>query len=180
MSTQILKLNAAGMPVAWLNFEAAATTIAKDLVLWSMGGFTETLHGGYRHDGSRSSIELPAILAVKGRVKEKSVPRISNHLLFARDGNLCMYCGVKFHRSELSRDHVIPRSKGGPDVWTNCVTACRRCNQFKDDRTPQEAGLELLAVPYAPTLNEWFALSNRHVLTDQMDYLRSGFKHLSA
>jgi len=180
MNTQILKLNKAGTPTEWINFEGAATLVAKGLVTWSMGTIASTFRGGYQRDGSRSTVEIPTILAVDGKISTKTVPRVTNALLFARDGYLCLYCGQHFRRTELSRDHIQPRSRGGADTWQNCVTACRRCNHAKDNRTPEEAGMALLAVPYAPNLNEWFALSNRSVLADQMDYLRSGFKHLNA
>lgn len=181
MNTQILKLNKAGNPAAWIDFETAAITIAKGLVLWSMGDPESVLRGGtQRTTGQRSTLEIPPIIAVQGRVKEKTVPKISNRLLFARDDMTCMYCGFEFLARELSRDHVIPRSKNGPDCWENCVASCRRCNHKKADRTPEEAGLELLAVPFAPNLNEWFYLSNRNVLADQMDYLKSGFKNVIA
>jgi len=180
MNTQVLKLNKAGLPTEWINFEAAATIVAKGQVTWSMGSIASVLRGGYRRDGQRSVIEVPTIIAVEGKITAQTVPRIHNASLFARDGFICMYCGLSFRRGELSRDHVFPRSRGGADSWENCVTACKRCNHAKDDRTPEEAGMTLLAVPYAPNLNEWFALSNRSVLADQMDYLRSGFKHLDA
>jgi len=56
-------------------------------------------------------------------------------------------------------------------VWENCVTACRVCNQHKDDRTPDEAGMKLLAVPYIPNLAQYLILSNRKILADQMEFL---------
>jgi len=180
MNALILKLNKAGTPSQWLDYESAATTLTKGQVLWSMGTIAGTLHGGRRNDGTRSVLDLPTIIAVEGRVKEKKVPGISNSLLFSRDQFLCLYCGKRFRRADLSCDHVMPRSRGGGNTWENCVTSCKRCNHAKNDRTPEEAGMELLAVPYAPTLNEYFALSNRKVLADQMDYLRSGFKNLAA
>lgn len=180
MSALILKLNKAGSPSQWVDFQSAATTIAKGMVVWSMGTLADTLRGGHNKNGDRSFLDLPSIIAVEGKIKDKKVPGISNSLLFARDQNLCLYCGNKFRRIDLSRDHVMPRSRGGPNTWQNCVTSCKRCNHAKNDRTPEEAGMELLAIPYAPTLNEWFALSNRKVLADQMDYLRSGFKNLEA
>lgn len=181
MNSLILKLNKAGHPVAWISYEQAAIATAKNLVLWSMGDRAKMLRGGtQRITGMRSFMDLPSIIAVKGSVKDKAVPRISNRLLFARDENTCLYCGNQFNSSELTRDHVIPVSKGGPDNWTNCVTSCRRDNHNKADRTPEEAGMELLAIPYEPNRNEYFALSNRKILADQMDYLRSGFKNLVA
>lgn len=179
MNTQILKLNKAGQPVAWVNYESAATSLSKGLVLWTMGTAESVLRGGIqRATGERSAISIPPIIAVQGRVKEKAVPRISNRLLFSRDQMTCLYCGIRFMARELSRDHIIPRSHNGADCWENCVTACKRCNHHKADRTPEQAGMELLAVPFAPTLNEYFYLANKNVLADQMEYLKGGFKNV--
>ena len=178
MQARILKLNKAGSPQAWIDYEEAALVSSKGLVLWTMGDKASVLHGGYRQDGARSRIDIPAIIAVEGRVKERSVPRITNALLFSRDDCLCMYCGKQFSRCDLSRDHVMPRSRGGADICENCVTACKRCNHYKNDRAPEEADMKLLAVPFAPNLYEWFYLSNRKVLADQMEYLRTRFKNV--
>ena len=178
MQTQILKLNKAGSPQAWIDIETAATVKAKGQVLWEMGSLAQTLRGGYQKSGERSVLDLPTIIAVNGKVTEKNVPRISNPLLFSRDSFLCLYCGDKFRVRDLSRDHIVPRSKGGKDSWENCVTCCRRCNHFKNDRTPEEAGMELLAVPFAPNLYEYFYLENRNVLEDQMEFLKTRFKNV--
>jgi len=178
MQAKILKLNKAGMPQAWIDFEQAAVITSKGLVLWTMGDMASILRGGYRKDGARTSMAIPAIIAVEGQVKERTVPRITNALLFSRDDNICLYCGEQFYRGDLSRDHVMPSSRGGPDVWENCVTACKRCNHRKNDRTPEEANMKLLAVPFAPNLYEWFYLSNRKVRSDQMDFLKSQFKNV--
>ncbi len=76
--------------------------------------------------------------------------KFSRRNVFDRDKNQCQYCGKKFHKDFLSMDHVIPRSRGGPSSFTNIVTACKPCNAFKDDRTPDEAGMVLLKKPVAP------------------------------
>jgi 5-methylcytosine-specific restriction endonuclease McrA len=80
----------------------------------------------------------------------------------------------------LTRDHVVPASRGGSSAWENCVTACRHCNQRKDDRTPEEAGMKLLAVPYTPNLAEYLILSNRRILADQMEFLLSFARKIAA
>jgi 5-methylcytosine-specific restriction endonuclease McrA len=64
--------------------------------------------------------------------------------IYLRDNHTCQYCSRKFHGSELTLDHVLPRSRGGRNTWENLVTACKKCNQAKDDRTPDEAGMKLL------------------------------------
>ena len=74
----------------------------------------------------------------------------------------------------MTRDHVQPVSRGGRDVWENVVSACRRCNHRKDDRTLAEAeriGMRLLAVPYRPNRAEGLILENRRILADQMAFL---------
>ena len=179
MNAQILKLDKAGNPSKWIDRQAAATFMAKGLVLWSMGEDAALLRGGIqRVSGSRSIMNIPPVIAIQGHLHEKAVPRMTNRLLFARDRMTCLYCGNVFSRDGLSCDHVIPDSRGGDTSWENCVTACKRCNHHKADKTPEEAGMELLAVPFAPNLYEWFYLANRHVLADQMDYLKSGFKNV--
>ena len=89
----------------------------------------------------------------------------SNHNLFDRDGRRCLYCGrteadVRRAGLRLTRDHVVPLSRGGRDEWRNVVTACEPCNNSKADRTPDEAGLRLLAEPRTPTA--WDLVLARH------------------
>ena len=86
--------------------------------------------------------------------------RFTNSSLYARDGYRCSYCGEKFTKADLTKDHVIPRAhfrKGQvkesvrETCWANIVTACRPCNAKKGPRTPDEAGMELLRRPFEPT-----------------------------
>jgi hypothetical protein len=100
---------------------------------------------------------------------------LNNRALFKRDAHLCLYCGEQFRTSELSRDHVQPLSRGGKDIWQNVVTACRRCNHRKGGNTPEESGLQLLAVPFVPTHAEYIYLSGRRILADQMEFLLAHF-----
>jgi 5-methylcytosine-specific restriction endonuclease McrA len=69
--------------------------------------------------------------------------------IYHRDGNACQYCGKKFPTSELSLDHVVPRSRGGGDTWENLVCACTGCNSRKADKTPAEARMKLIREPRA-------------------------------
>ncbi len=84
-----------------------------------------------------------------------------------------------FSYSLLSRDHVTPFSRGGQDTWSNVVSACRRCNNAKASRTPEQAGMQLLAVPFTPTYAEYIFLKGRRVLADQMEYLIAHFPRSS-
>src|SRR5919198_1200302 len=100
--------------------------------------------------------------------------------LFKRDAYLCMYCGMRFASRDLSRDHIRPFSQGGVDIWTNVVTACRRCNNQKASRTPEQAKMQLIAVPFTPTYAEYIFLKGRRVLADQMEYLLAHFPRSSS
>lgn len=70
--------------------------------------------------------------------------------IFARDKNICQYCGKRFPTSELSLDHVVPRTQGGKSKWRNIVCACTDCNKHKGGRRPAEAGMKLIRKPVQP------------------------------
>jgi 5-methylcytosine-specific restriction endonuclease McrA len=80
----------------------------------------------------------------------KQTVRFNRRNIFARDGNRCQYCGKRFPTTELSLDHVVPRSRGGDTTWENIVCACVRCNVKKGGRTPQEANMKLVRLPHKP------------------------------
>jgi len=82
--------------------------------------------------------------------------------IYARDRNRCQYCGRKFPTTELSLDHVIPKSKGGRTTWTNIVCACTTCNNIKAGRTPREASMKLVCLPGRPPRNPVIQLKIRH------------------
>ena len=103
-------------------------------------------------------LEYPTPVVIR-LVRYVHVPRrfrrqVTNTFLFARDGYRCQYCGR--HRSDLgyreslTRDHVVPISRGGGNGWRNVVTACSRCNLTKGDRLPEECGWELVRPPREP------------------------------
>jgi hypothetical protein len=172
----ILQLDAAGNPSRWINYEQAAFYYAKELVAWSMGRDGMRIFGGTNRQGNRSFLDLNTIIAIRGELGDKQIfriPSLTNRALFRRDQNICAYCGEEFAPSSLSRDHVMPRSAKGKDIWTNVVTACCSCNKRKDARTPEEAHMKLLYVPYAPNRSEYLILMNRTILADQMDFLRA-------
>ncbi|MEM1170839.1 MAG: HNH endonuclease [Cyanobacteria bacterium P01_H01_bin.35] len=75
------------------------------------------------------------------------VPPVNRKEVLKRDHHRCQYCGST---KRLTLDHVIPRSKGGKHTWDNVVTACDKCNAFKGNRTPAEAGMKLLHQPKTP------------------------------
>jgi 5-methylcytosine-specific restriction endonuclease McrA len=79
--------------------------------------------------------------------------RLNRRNLFARDGHSCQYCGQSLPPSQLSLDHVVPRSKGGGTTWENVVASCVKCNTKKGGRTPKEARMNLRTEPRKPTHN---------------------------
>ena len=74
--------------------------------------------------------------------------RLTRREIFRRDGYTCQYCGQK--SNSLTMDHVVPRHRGGLHSWENLVSACPSCNRRKGGRTPEEARMQLLHVPYEP------------------------------
>jgi len=76
--------------------------------------------------------------------------KLNRRNIYARDQNRCQYCGKKYPTSELSLDHVVPRSLGGGASWDNLVCACMKCNVKKGGQTPKQAGMKLIAKPVKP------------------------------
>lgn len=178
----VLALDVGGIPRQWLNFEQAIMYHAKGQVAWTLGDTVAKFRGGLQNDGTESYLESPSIIAIKGGdgFNPAKFGRVvlTNKTLFARDKHVCAYCGNHFTSNTLSRDHIVPVSRGGANVWMNVVTACKKCNSVKSDKTLKEARLELLYVPYEPNHYEHMILLNRNILADQMDYLKSGIpKH---
>jgi hypothetical protein len=172
----ILELDTAGSPRGWLAVEEAITCHARGQVAWSIGDTVRTFHGGLsRLTGFRSQLSTASIIATRGLPamarSARREPALLNAALFARDRHVCAYCGGRFRERELSRDHVVPLSRGGADRWMNVVTACRACNSRKDNRSPEAAHMPLLYLPYVPTRHEHLILQNRRILADQMEYL---------
>lgn len=179
MSLRILRINTAGAPVEWLSWQQAVCLQARELVNWSYGEEVFRIRGGYsRITGEQTVVTLNSIIACKGKVygKQRKEPPLTNRALFRRDQNMCLYCGNYFDNIALSRDHLVPLSRGGEDAWTNVVTACKRCNARKGNRLPDETNMELLALPYRPNHAEYLALSHSgRILGDQMAFLRKQF-----
>jgi hypothetical protein len=98
-------------------------------------------------------IRVPRVilLLTYDRIPKRQV-RFNRFNVYARDRNICQYCGRRCPRVELNLDHVIPRSQGGTSVWENIVCSCHACNRLKGGRTPKEAGMKLLRPPRRP---EW-------------------------
>lgn len=186
LSQQVLRTDAAGMPIDWISYQEAVRCYYAGQVLYSCGSPLYTVHGGISAmTGKQSILEINSIIATEGDPQSKwhhranYTPPLSNKTLFSRDDFICMYCGNDFHKNDLSRDHVTPISQSGEDTWNNVVTACKRCNNYKAGRTPEQAGMQLLAVPFTPTHAEYVYLRGRRVLNDQMEFLKAHFPRRS-
>lgn len=182
----VLRADVAGMPLEWIDYREAARLYHQRQVAYICGSPLYRLQGGYNAaTGRRTVLEVSSIIATvghtgnPGNTRHDYVPPLNNQTLFRRDGHLCMYCAQRFAAAELSRDHVRPLSQGGRDSWTNVVTACRRCNNHKAWRTPEQAKMQLVAVPFTPTYAEYIFLKGRRVLADQMQYLLAHFPRSS-
>lgn len=153
-----------------LNADYTALTIVdwKKALIWSIK---------YDNDASTRGVEIidfyknDYIMGVNGKkfplpavIKTKRYYRLSNHKvnfsrknLFIRDNHSCQYCGMQKDLSQLTYDHVIPKSLwkhkyvASPTSWTNIVTACIECNRKKGNKTPAQANMPLQNLPVAPT-----------------------------
>lgn len=172
---KILRLDSSGNPINWITKNDAVTLYCQNQVLWEIGERSIRISGGINRQGRLSVVDMAPVIASTGIQRVLTNPFLDNDLLFRRDNFMCMYCGQTFHRGFLSRAHIHPASRGGPDTWMNTVTACKRCNNAKSDRTPEEAGMPLLAIPFTPNLYEFMYLSSTRILSDQMAYLKSRF-----
>ncbi len=172
---KVLKLSAQGLPQSWISLEQAVLHYAADEVRWEVGAQVALFRGGHNAmTGLQSQIAISSIIGTKGVPNINPFdlkPGLTNSKLFARDRNVCAYCGDEFHEEDLTREHIIPFAQSGRDHWMNVVTACSCCNHRKSSRTPEQARMPLLYTPYVPSLWEDFILRNRRILVDQMEFL---------
>ena len=96
-------------------------------------------------------MQLPSVVSLKTYVKPAKYPAFTRFNLFLRDRFSCQYCGAK---SELTFDHVVPRSRGGLTTWDNVVAACSPCNLLKANRLPHEINMLPHMTPVRPTVHE--------------------------
>jgi 5-methylcytosine-specific restriction endonuclease McrA len=104
---------------------------------------------GHRLNSVTRSFDMPSVIRLNRYVNApyKGV-NLTRQNIFKRDNSECQYCGI---RRDLTLDHVIPSSRGGQHSWINLVTACKKCNARKGDRTPDEAEMPLRRKPYKPS-----------------------------
>jgi len=179
----ILRLDANGTPMKWILWQEAICLHARERIVWTAGENKFILHGGHsRLSGAQTTVELNSIIAVRGENKhafKNRIPPLNNRELFRRDQHICLYCGKHTTDKKLTRDHIVPVAQGGKDSWSNVITACKKCNTRKGCRTPDQAHMPLLAVPFIPNMAEYLVLRNRRILSDQMDFLKTQFNLLT-
>ncbi|MFM1989470.1 MAG: hypothetical protein RJA99_2427 [Pseudomonadota bacterium] len=176
MNTLLLAVDSTGYPSRWLTWQDAIAQDVLGKVAYGFGDYEFTFRGGTnRITGRESSITLKSILVLKGRSPEnnrRSTVGLTNVALFRRDQYMCAYCGKVSYKG-LTRDHIVPLSRGGRDSWLNCCACCLGCNLRKGAHTLEELGWELLYVPYVPSHQEGLILENRQILADQMELLKA-------
>ena len=140
---RVLVLNATYEPINVCTVRRAAV-----LLLKQKAELVE--HGAWRLRSEHTQMPRPVVIRLVSYVR---VPRdthrrkITRRAVFARDGWTCQYCGA---RSNLTVDHVIPRSKGGSSEWDNIVASCAPCNRRKGDLLPAQANMVPRRAPRAP------------------------------
>lgn len=174
----VLQLDINGTPQAWLSVQEAALHYATDAVAWFDGDTPlATLRGGFNVAAGRQSlIEIHPIIALRGaaRINLFDVePSFNRDKLVKRDRFCCAYCGETFHDRDLTVEHILPQSRGGRDGWMNCVSSCSPCNLRKGARTPEEARMPLVYLPYRPSRFEDFLLEGRRIRADVHEWLAS-------
>ncbi len=101
---------------------------------------------------------IPSVVSLRSYVAQDRSPAFTRFNLFLRDAFACQYCGSA---SDLTFDHVVPRSRGGRTTWENIVTACAPCNLSKGGRTPKEAAMHPRRSPRRPDMHQLQALGRR-------------------
>lgn len=176
MQPQVLQLDMQGTPQAWISVEHAASHYACESVVWYDGESPlATLRGGFNvARGVQSVLDIHPIIAVRGVPKLNLfdvTPSFSKAKLIKRDRHTCAYCGQVFAERDLQCEHILPLSRGGAWSWTNLVAACGACNGRKAARTPEEARMPLLFLPYTPSRFEDFLLVGRNIRADVHEWL---------
>lgn len=170
----VLVLNRAWQPVAVFDVATAITTVMRDMgqVVDPETGQTFGFEAWVKSDPPgvariptpSGGVPAPEII-VLSQYSQVPARRLSfsRQGLHRRDGGRCQYCGASAAREALTIDHVVPRSRGGPTSWENCVLACRPCNGAKADRTPREAGMALRTRPTRPRWTPSFTIPREQV-----------------
>lgn len=141
MQDPVLVLNATFEPIN-------VTAVRRALVLLLKGVAQTEEHNHAQVHSTSTSMPVPSVIRL---LSYRHIPQqtraLSRKNILLRDRNTCQFCGRVFPASELTLDHVVPRSRGGHSTWENLVACCYQCNNQKGNRTPEEVGLRLVRRP---------------------------------
>ena len=116
------------------------------------------------------TVPVPSVIRLIYMIKRPLLRRrLSRRAVFYRDGFTCQYCGKQTRT--LTLDHILPRSKGGPHVWTNVVSACIPCNHRKAGSTPAEAHMRLTRKPGPPRPDPYALFRQRTILEEWRPFM---------
>ena len=141
MQEPVLVLNATFEPIN-------VTAVRRAMVLMIKGvAQAEEIHQSQVHSASRA-LPVPSVIRLLAyRHIPQQTRALSRKNILLRDRNTCQFCRRMLPASELTLDHVVPRSRGGRSSWENLVACCYKCNNSKGNRTPEEAGFALARRP---------------------------------
>jgi 5-methylcytosine-specific restriction endonuclease McrA len=124
------------------------------------------------------SFEVPNVISINRFVPFLEGLKCNRKNIFKRDKNTCQYCSYKGHSSEMTLDHIVPKSQGGKIIWSNIVTCCYSCNQRKGNKTLSQANVCLKTIPTSPSLRECLFINNPHIQPKWKIYLHAyGYKY---
>ena len=153
MHQPVLVLNASYEPINVCAARRAIVLVLKGVAM------TEEINGHCLHS-ARLAMRVPSVIRL---LEYRRIPHqtraLSRKNILLRDRNTCQYCGDILPSSELTLDHVIPRSRGGLSTWENLVACCHPCNRAKGNQFPQEANMKLVREPRAFSLH-----TSRHIM----------------
>lgn len=153
MHAPVLVLNASYEPINVCAARRAIVLVLKGVAI------TEEINGHFLHS-ARLAMRVPSVIRL---LEYRRIPHQSRALsrknILLRDRNSCQYCGEVLSSTELTLDHVIPRSRGGSSSWENLVACCHECNHKKGNQLPAEAGMKLMREPRPFSLH-----TSRHIM----------------
>jgi 5-methylcytosine-specific restriction endonuclease McrA len=153
MHAPVLVLNASYEPINVCAARRAIVLVLKGVAM------AEEENGHYLH-AARFALRVPSVIRL---LEYRRIPHqtraLSRKNILLRDRNTCQFCGKVFPSSELTLDHVMPRSRGGTSSWENLVTCCHPCNRRKGNQMPAEARMKLLREPRSFNLH-----TSRHIM----------------
>lgn len=143
------------------NYEPLNICSVRRALVLVLGGKAELLEAAKGHIASATRMfPFPSVIRLVHLIKRPR-PRVklTRREIFLRDGYVCQYCGMR--TSNLTVDHIIPRSRGGLHVWENVVAACQPCNHRKGGKSVAEARMKLLMQPHEPRAGRYYTIERR-------------------